>query len=113
MTVKQLTESPEVVVLNAGGAMEQQLSGVFCCDLLSVCMSRASAGCAWVTVMGNVNAIAVAVLTDAACIVLAEQTVLDDAALEKAKQQGVTVLRTALPIFEAAKLIDSLMRGAA
>ena len=39
----------------------------FCCDLLSVAMGKAPAGCAWVTVMGNMNTLAVATLADAAC----------------------------------------------
>lgn len=108
MIVRDLFQRAEFTVLSEGEAQDTAISKVFCCDLLSVCMSHLTAGNAWVTVMGNVNAVAVAVLTEAACIVLAEDTPLDDAALEKAKQQGVTVLRTSLPIFEAAKLIDSL-----
>lgn len=108
MKVQELLTQAEFQVLSDSGSADTEISGVFCCDLLSVCMSHLSAGDAWVTVMGNINAVAVAVLTEVACIVLAENTPLDDAALEKAKQQGVTVLRTALPVFEAAKRIDSL-----
>ena len=108
MTISELAAQTGFQVLSEGEAPDTQISGVFCCDLLSVCMSHLNAANAWVTVMGNVNAVAVAVLTEAACIILAENTPLDDAALEKAKQQGVAVFRTELPIFEAAKRIDSL-----
>ena len=85
MTVQQLAARPEFTVLNLGD-LNPELTRVFTCDLLSVCMSKASAGCAWVTVMGNMNAIAVAVLTDTACIILAEGTPLDDNGMAKARQ---------------------------
>lgn len=52
-------------------------------------MGRAPADCAWITVMGNVNAIAVAVLADTACIVLAENAALDGEACTRADGQDV------------------------
>ncbi len=54
-------------------------------------MSRVQAGDVWLTVMGNVNAIAVAALSDAACIILTDAAGLDEEAKEKAQQQGITV----------------------
>lgn len=107
MTVREIAACPEFTIVNEGSTMDTDITRLFTCDLLSICMSKASASCAWVTVMGNVNAVAVAVLTDAACIVLAENISLDEAALAKAEQQQVTVLKTALPIFDAALLIHS------
>ena len=65
-------------------------------------MVRAPEGCAWVTVIGNINTLAVAALTDAACIILAEGAVLDEAASKKAEEQEITVLSADMPIFEAA-----------
>ena len=57
------------------------------------------------TVMGNLNSIAVAVLADTACIVLAEGMALDDDARAKSQQQDVTVLTTPLPVYEASVAI--------
>ena len=74
----------------------------YCCDLLSLAMGNMPAGSAWVTVMGNVNTLAVASLADAACIILAQGSTLDENALEKAKEQKITVLQTQMPIFDAA-----------
>lgn len=84
----------------------REVSEVYCCDLLSITMGRAPAGSAWVTVMANINAVAVAVLCDISCIVVAEGMAVDEAFTAKAEQQGVTVLRTELPVFAAAKEID-------
>ena len=41
-------------------------------------------------------------LTDIACIVLAEGVSLDEGTLAKAKEEGIAVLATELPIFDIA-----------
>ena len=69
-------------------------------DLLSWVMGRAPADGAWVTVMTNVNVIAVAALADVACVILAEGAELDETALERAKAQNINVLATDMPAFE-------------
>jgi len=51
------------------------------------------------------NTLAVASLADAACVIMAEDARLDPTALNKAKMQGITVMETELPIFDAALLI--------
>lgn len=106
--------APEVATLlsfsvAAAGAEPRQVTGVYCCDLLSVVMGRAPADSAWVTVMGNLNAVAVAVLTDVACIVVAEGMPVDADTLERARQQGVAIFQTQLPVFEAATAIRNLL----
>ena len=101
MTVKELIDSGKFEVVNVGSATDTQITDVFCCDLLSIAMSRGIEGAAWVTVMGNVNTLAVLSLTDMSCIVLAEGTNLDQAAKAKAVEQKITVLRTDEPEFKA------------
>ena len=73
-------------------------------------MGRAPAGCVWVTVMGNLNTLAVAALTDAACVILAEGAALDEAAVKRAAVEGITVLRTEEPVFDAALRISQLLK---
>lgn len=102
MKLRELVEMKEFEVVNLGVELEGELGEPFCCDLLSIAMGKAPAGSVWVTVMGNVNTIAVASLTETACIILAEGVKLDQPAKEKAKEQKVTVLETKLPAFEAA-----------
>lgn len=102
MTVQNLIDSGVFRLVNTGENPEREITVPFCCDLLSIAMGKAPAGCAWVTVMGNMNTLAVASLADAACIIMAEGAVLDDIAIKKAKEQEITVLETELPIFDAA-----------
>ena len=101
MKVQTILELPDCRVL-AAGCPEREITRIFCCDLLSIAMSKAPAGGVWVTVMGNRNTLAVASLTDTACIILAEGVSLDEATLEKAREEGIAVLSTDLPVFDAA-----------
>lgn len=93
MTVKELTEKLNLKVLVQGDD-DREVTGGYCGDLLSWVMGRAQSGDCWFTVMGNINAIAVSVLADCACIVLTENAPLDDDAKARAEMQGVAVLAT-------------------
>ena len=72
MTVRETADILHFEILTGGGALDRPIQSVYSCDLLSFVMGRAPADSAWATVMGNVNAMAVAVLADVACVVLAE-----------------------------------------
>ena len=92
MTVQQLKEALSLKLLAGEEGLSQEVSGCYIGDLLSWVMGRAQEGDAWITVMGNLNAIGVAVLADTSCIILAENAWLDEDARQKADQQGVAVL---------------------
>ncbi|NLZ82298.1 MAG: hypothetical protein GX915_01375 [Clostridiales bacterium] len=111
MKPRDLIGMKEFSVLCEGNNLDREISIPYCCDLLSLAMANMPAGAAWVTVMANVNTLAVATLTDAACIILAGGTTLDELGLSKVAEQGITVFRTELPIFEAALLIYNKLNG--
>ncbi|MCR5585059.1 MAG: hypothetical protein K6F63_06485 [Lachnospiraceae bacterium] len=106
MKVKEISGKFPFKVLNsAENADEKEIGSVYCCDLLSIAMSRMSEEAAWVTVMSNLNTLAVASLTDVSCVVLAEGVAVEDNMLAKAKEQGIALFSTDLPVFEAAMMI--------
>lgn len=107
MKVNELFQIEDFKVLNEGDNIQREISVPYCCDLLSIAMGKMPANSAWITVMGNINTLAVAALADAACIILAEGSRLDVPTLEKAKEQGITVFETALPIFDAALMVHN------
>ncbi|MEG1427495.1 MAG: hypothetical protein RSC76_07375, partial [Oscillospiraceae bacterium] len=74
-------------------------------DLLSWVMGRAGNGSLWFTVMGNVNAVAVALLTDVAGIVLTEGAPLDEDGKIRADVQGI-------PIYSAEENTAAALLGA-
>ena len=111
MTIQDLINTGHFEVVNEGDSTDREICGVFCCDLLSICMSKGIEGAAWITVMGNVNTLAVMALTDMACIVLAEGARMDEIGLNKAKEEGFTVLRTEDPIYPSARFIDDMIHA--
>ncbi len=106
MTVDQLSSSFEAINIADGG---RELGRLFCCDLLSIAMGRAPEGCVWVTVMSNVNTLAVASLADAAVVILAEGQRPDETVRAKAAEQGINLFATQLPVFEACMQVKALM----
>lgn len=88
---------------------KREIKGVFTGDLLSWAMGRAKEGDAWFTVMGNVNAVAVACLAECACVVLCHGAVLDDTARQRAAENDVLVFATDLPEFEASLALAKAM----
>ncbi len=110
MTVQNLIDEFSLEVLCCGDkASAKEVKGGYCGDLLSWVMSRANEGDCWLTVMGNVNSIGVAVLADVACILLTENSAFDEDAKMRAEQNGVIVLRSRENAFNlAVKIAEKL-----
>ena len=109
MTVQELIDRKMFQEINIGDDTGRIITKPFCCDLLSIVMGRAHQP-RRATVMGNLNTLAVAALTDAACVILAEGAALDEAAVKRAAVEGITVLRTEEPVFDAALRISQLLK---
>ena len=109
MQIGEMAEALGWKLLTENTDTTREVKGCYCGDLLSWVMCRAKADDAWLTVMGNVNAIAVASLADTAGIILVEDAVLDADAKARAEQQEIAVYGTSLPAFETALKIASLL----
>lgn len=108
MDVKKLIDELDLKVL-CGENLNKEISGCYCGDLLSWVMSRANEGDVWLTVMGNINSVGVAVLADVACIVLTENAALDEDALKRAEQNDVIILQTDKNSYKMAAAISKLI----
>lgn len=85
---------------------EREIEGVYIGDLLSWVMGRAKSGDAWITIMSNVNTVAVATLADTSCIVLAEGVTLDEDVRKTAEAKEINVVSTNFPAYGAALKIS-------
>jgi serine kinase of HPr protein (carbohydrate metabolism regulator) len=88
---------------------EREIVGVYIGDLLSWVMGRAQMDNAWITIMTNVNTIAVASLADTSCVILAEGVEMEDDLVETARTKEVNILRSSLPIYETAVQLSKLL----
>lgn len=109
MTVKELSQKTGYEIIAGVSGIEKEITGVYCGDLLSWVMSKASKGDAWVTVMGNVNSAAVAVLTEVACIILSENSAADNALLQRAEMESIPVLKTSAGSAKAVITVNNLL----
>lgn len=109
MTVAQLCESCNLTPAFPLPDPDREVACGFCGDLLSWAMGRACEGCAWCTVMGSVNAVAVASLADAAVIILCHDAVLMEDAAARAAERGINIALTSAPEFETAAAVAKLL----
>lgn len=108
MTVKDICEKLNLKIL-VEGDLSREIKGGYCGDLLSWVMGRAQSDDCWFTVMGNINAVAVSVLVDCACIVLCENSTLDDDAKKRAEMQEVTILSSEENAYTLANKLGELL----
>ena len=87
---------------------EREASGVYIGDLLSWVMGRAKSDNVWITIMSNINIVAVASLTDVACIVLSEGVTLEENVRATAEQKGVNIYTTDQTAYEVASALSAL-----
>jgi hypothetical protein len=106
MTVSTLCDLLDARVLC--GDTDKPFLGVYAGDFLSRAMSRVEMDCIWVTIMANINVVAVATLTEPAAIVLAEDVLLQEDALQAAQDNGLTVLTSPLSAYEICVAIGQL-----
>lgn len=87
----------------------RNICGVYCGDLLSWVMSHAKSDFCLVTIMSNINVLAVASLLDLSCVILAESVKADDEFIKIAKEKNINVLSSNDTSFEiCAKLYEAM-----
>ena len=91
MTVKDIISNCSLTLLDDAD-ITRDMSGVYVGDLLSWVMGHGEEGQCLVTIMSNINVLAVASLLDLSCVILAENVKPDDEFLNIAKDKKINVL---------------------
>lgn len=104
MTVRELGEKLDLKLIAGESGLDNKAEGMYIGDLLSWVMGKCKENNIWVTIQGHVNIIAVASLTAAACIIVAEGAEIDEATVKKAESEEIPVFSTKLNSFEIAEL---------
>jgi len=105
MKVSEITEKLNLTLVTKPDHTDRDITGCYIGDLLSWVMGRANSGDAWITIMNNINIVAVASLTDAACIILCEGVDADDEIVNKANSEDIIILKSEKTAYEIAKEI--------
>jgi hypothetical protein len=109
MTVNELANAL-LLKTHACPDPDREISGVYIGDLLSWVMGRAQSGEAWITIMSNINIVAVASLVDSSCVLLAEGVEPDQNLISTAEAKGVNLFTSDQTAYELAKALAELLR---
>ncbi|MBQ4070978.1 MAG: hypothetical protein IJD51_01005 [Clostridia bacterium] len=109
MKVKELAQISDfgAITLPEG---DRDIEGVYIGDLLSWVMGRARADDAWITIMSNVNVIAVASLSDVSCVIFAEGVMPEDSIVETATKKGINLISTSLSAYGTAVRLSEILK---
>ncbi len=108
MTVNDLANDKEFVALALPDG-DREINGAYACDLLSWVMGRAKPDNVWITIMSNVNILAVASLADTSCIVLAESVTVDKEIIDTAISKNINILSTNMDIYKTSVYLSGLI----
>ena len=94
MTTEEIVRELELKVFTGGELASRELCGGYVSDLLSDVMGHAKEGEVWITLQSHANVVAIASLKELAAILLVKGIEPDEAVVEKAREEGVTILGT-------------------
>ncbi|MGN1343963.1 MAG: hypothetical protein ACI4U3_05245 [Traorella sp.] len=103
MLVKDFLEKSEFEYVTSPAALNKEISGVFVGDLLSWVMGNSEPNQVWITVQAHMNIVAVAALKEISCLVIAQSAEVEDAVLQKAIEEDITLCRCDLSAYEVCK----------
>ena len=88
---------------------EREIDGVYIGDLLSWVMGKAQSDNAWITIMSNINILAVASLSDTSCVILAEGVTIDEEVKKTALEKEINILSTDMDIYNTAIYLNEII----
>ena len=107
MTVSELSQRLSLTPLSVPQG-DRVFKGVYIGDLLSWVMGRAQGDNLWITIMSNINIVAVAALTDVAAILLAEGVTLEENVIRTAEEKGINVFTSPMTAYELAEKLAGI-----
>jgi len=108
MKVYELAKLLEAECLTSSVSLEREVTSGYACDLLSWVMTHAKRGAAWITVQTHINVVAVASLTDLACIIIPENIPVGQESINKAIEEGIPIIRCVFSSYSICGLMTGM-----
>jgi hypothetical protein len=108
--LKDLVEELSIEVKTCQEGLENEVTGAYVSDLLSDVMGNSKKGDVWITLQAHLNIVAVAGHAGLAGVILIGGRKPQDAVLEKAEAEKLTIMSTPLSAFEAAGKLYQLLK---
>ncbi len=101
MTLQDVIDQLNLKVLTQPANFSEMIpTGGYTSDLLSCVMAGARKGAVWVTLQAHLNIVAVAALLEMSAVIITEDAQPETATINKANEEGVTLLATDRQSFE-------------
>ena len=109
MQVKDIANKLGLTPLAGEEGCDREVTGCHIGDLLSLVMSKAQSGDAWITIQGNINVPAVASLTDVSMVIIAENMKPDEQTVKRAETEGIPLFLSEKSAFELACAVEKCL----
>lgn len=111
MTLEQLAKALNFEILTGDVNLNKVIKTGYVSDLLSDVIANAEEDSVWITVQRHINILGVAKLKDIAGIIIPRNLHVENEIIEKAKAEGIAILKDSRSAFEIAGIIyNSLKR---
>ena len=112
MTVREIAEALKLEVLTGEAGLGQEVEHGYVSDLLSDVIGNALENSVWITVQRHVNILGVAKLKNIVAIITPRGLKIEDELIERARVEGIVLLRSGWPAFEVAGVAYAILKKA-
>lgn len=108
MTVREIAEKLKLTPVSVSDDT-REVRGGYAGDLLSWVMGRVPEDAVWITIMSNVNVVAVAVLRDVAMVVVVEGSDIPAEVVARAAEQEVNLYAATADVYALCAALSRLL----
>jgi len=108
VTIRSLM-TPDYRMLSDDSLLDNEFTGVYSGDLLSMVLHKAKTGAILITVLANMNTLAVASLREFPAVIITENMDVSGAMIQKANEESIALIKTTLSSHEV--IIDFVKRN--
>lgn len=108
MNINDILQSNKITLINQKGNLNNNISGIFACDLLSHVMGCANEGNILITVLNNINVLGVASLLDLSAVIFPHNIQVNQSIIDKANELEIPLLSTKITTAETVILLSEL-----
>lgn len=108
MKVSEIAKELDLKIAAGKAGIDKEVNGCYIGDLMSLAMAKVEEGNIWITIQTNQNIVAVSSLKEAACVVLAENSLPDENAIAKAEDEEIAIFTSEKSVYELAKGLGEL-----
>lgn len=110
MTLSDLSKEIGCELLTGNVNLDKDIKDGYVSDLLSDVIGNIKENSIWITIQRHINILGVAKLKDVTAILIPRSLQIEDNIVEKARDEGIAILRDSRSAFELSGIIYNLLQ---